>query len=311
MILAFLTFLTAILMEGIGSYMSVVGWNSILVGDWVVIALFVVLDLAKIISVSFLYQTWREIKKTWRAYLVFAVVFLMVLTSAGSFGYLSSSFQQAISPNKEITLQIQTAEKEKEQLLAEKKQLTDSKIKIEDQIAKLPSENVSGRARLIANFKEESRVINNKLAKIDPKIEELNKTILTNSSSQIQKDVHIGPIVYFAKAFDIPVEKVVTYAILSVIFVFDPLAVSLILAGNFLIARRKNKPAENLPILQDEEPRVNQQALKSFRKKASKKKEEDIRKEIENEILDEVKVVLDEELPKVAPEAEKKTSVDS
>jgi hypothetical protein len=67
MILALLTFITALLMEGIGSYMSVVGWNSILVGDWVVIALFVVLDIAKIISVSFLYQTWTEIKKTWRA----------------------------------------------------------------------------------------------------------------------------------------------------------------------------------------------------------------------------------------------------
>ena len=50
MILMLLTFLTALLLEGIGSYMSVVGWNSLLVGDWVVIALFVALDLAKIKS---------------------------------------------------------------------------------------------------------------------------------------------------------------------------------------------------------------------------------------------------------------------
>ena len=61
MILAIITILTAFLMEGIGSYMSVVGWASLLVGDWVVIALFIILDLAKIVTVSFLYQTWKEI----------------------------------------------------------------------------------------------------------------------------------------------------------------------------------------------------------------------------------------------------------
>lgn len=309
MILAFLTFLTAFLMEGIGSYMSVVGWNSLLAGDWVVIALFVVLDLAKIVSVSFLYQTWREIKKTWRAYLVFAVVFLMVLTSAGSFGYLSSSFQQAMAPNKEVTLQLQSATSERDRLLLEKKQLTESKTKIEDQIAKLPDNSVSGRSRLIANFREETRGINSKVAKIDSRLEQLNATVLEQSKSQLQKDVHVGPIVYFANAFDMSVEKVVSIAILSIIFVFDPLAVSLILAGNFLVARRKNKPSVVAPILQDEsvDPPVNQKALKTFRKKASpKKKEEEIRKEIENEILEDVKAVLDEELPK-APEAEKKT----
>lgn len=301
MILAFLTFLTAFLMEGIGSYMSVVGWNSILVGDWVVIALFVVLDLAKLVSVSFLYQTWKDIKKTWRAYLVFAVVFLMVLTSAGSFGYLSSSFQQAMAPNKEVTLQLQTATTERDRLLAEKKQLTESKIKIENQIAKLPDNSVSGRSRLIANFKEETRGINSKVTKIDTRLEELNKTILEQSSSQLQKDVHVGPIVYFANAFDMSIEKVVSIAILSIIFVFDPLAVSLILAGNFLLVRRKNGFSDTSILLAE-----NSKSIKKSRKNTQnivKKKEAEIRQEVEKEILDEVKAVLDEELPK----AEKKT----
>lgn len=300
MILAFLTFLTAVLMEGIGSYMSVVGWNSILVGDWVVISLFIVLDLAKIISVSFLYQTWGEIKKTWRAYLVFAVVFLMVLTSAGSFGYLSSSFQQAIAPNKEVTLQLQSAQLERDKLEAEKKQLTASKIKIEDQIAKLPDNSVSGRSRLIANFREETRGINIKVTKIDSRLEELNKIVLEQSKTQLQKDTHIGPIVYFANAFDIPIEKVVSIAILSIIFVFDPLAVSLILAGNFLINRRKNNISGSLPILQNIRP----QRLK--KKKQVKKPQTEIKKETEDEILEEVKTMLDQE-PSKAAEAEKKT----
>ncbi len=240
MILIFLTFLTALLMEGIGSYMSVIGWNSILVGDWIIISLFVVLDLAKIISVSFLYQTWGEIKQAWRAYLIFAVTFLMILTSAGSFGYLSSSFQKAIAPNKEISLQIQSAQTERDKLEIEKNQLITSKTKIEDQIAKLPDNFVSGRTRLIQNFKEETRGINDKISKIDSRLEELNKTILNQSTTQLQKDTHIGPIVYFSNAFNIPIEKVVSIAILSIIFVFDPLAISLILAGNFLIMRKKN-----------------------------------------------------------------------
>jgi hypothetical protein len=242
MILALLTFLTALLMEGIGSYMSVVGWNSILLGDFVIIALFIVLDLAKIISVSFVYQTWNVINKTLRSYFVFAVVFLMLLTSAGSFGYLSSSFQTAVQPNKQNIIQLEASKTEREQLMQEKKQLTDSKIKIENQIAKLPDENVAGRTRLIANFKEETRNINTKVNKIDSRLEQLNKTVVETSTKQIEKDAHIGPIVYIANTFNIPLETVVTYAILSIIFVFDPLAIALILAGNFLIASRKKKP---------------------------------------------------------------------
>lgn len=239
MILMFLTFLTALLLEGIGSYMSVVGWNSLLVGDWVVIALFVALDLAKIISVSFLYQTWAEIKKMWRAYMVFAVLFLMVLTSAGSFGYLTSAFQKASEPNNLVSMQLDQSSTERDQLLAEKKQLTDSKIKIYDQIAKLPSDSVAGRARLIANFREETRQINSRTNKINSRLDELNKTIITSSSTKLQKDSHIGPVVYISKTFNVPLEKVVTYAILSIIFVFDPLVISLIIAGNFLFDRRK------------------------------------------------------------------------
>lgn len=272
MILALITFITAILMEGIGSYMSVVGWNSILIGDWVVIALFVVLDLAKIVSISFLYQTWTEIKKTWRAYLVFAVVFLMVLTSAGSFGYLSSSFQQAIQPNKEITLQLQTAQSERNLLLEEKKQLVDSKTKIEDQIAKLPNDSVGGRERLINKFREETRLINNKVAKLDKRADELNKIILDSSKDQLKKDTHIGPIVYFANAFDIPIEKVVSVAILSIIFVFDPLAMSLVLAGNFLISRHKKHKGKPAPIIDElvtEEPQIH--PIKRAAKKVKQK----------------------------------------
>jgi hypothetical protein len=291
MILALITFITAILMEGIGSYMSVVGWNSILIGDWVVIALFVVLDLAKIVSISFLYQTWTEIKKTWRAYLVFAVVFLMVLTSAGSFGYLSSSFQQAIQPNKEITLQLQTAQVERTQLQDEKKQLVDSKTKIEDQIAKLPNDSVGGRERLINKFREETRLINNKVAKIDKRVEELNKTVLESSKDQLKKDTHIGPIVYFANAFDIPLEKVVSIAILSIIFVFDPLAMSLVLAGNFLIARHKKHKGKPAPIIDE---LVNDEPVIHPIKKAVKKEK------IKPEVVETAVIVPPE--PVVEPE---------
>ena len=310
MFLIFLTFLTAFLMEGIGSYMSVVGWNSILVGDWVVISLFIVLDLAKIVALSFLYQTWTEIKKTWRAYLTFAVVFLMILTSAGSFGYLSSSFQQAIAPNKQLSITLDAAKTQRESLQAEKKQLTESKIKIENQIAKLPDDTVGGRARLIANFAPEQKIINAKMAKIDTKLETLDKSVEENSKVEVQKDTHIGPIVYFAKAFDWPLEKVVTWAILSIIFVFDPLAMSMVLAGNFLLLRRKNKATVKSinPMMESivKNAPMDEEALKKK-----------WRKEVEEEILDDVKAVLDEEpvqQPEVSdpnlevePPAEKKT----
>ena len=91
-----------------------------------------------------------------------AVVVLMLITSSGAFGYLSAAFQQALQPNKELAVQVDSVKRELAILQPEKQSLTASKERIDVQIANLPNESVRGRQRLMASFKPEQDRINSR-----------------------------------------------------------------------------------------------------------------------------------------------------
>ena len=234
-----LIFLTAILMEAIGTYISVFGLGALFAGDPVIITMAIILDVTKLVTVSFLYQYWEHIKPVFKYYLLSAVLILMTITSAGSFGYLSSAFQRAVQPVMEIALKIDSYKHERETLTAEKDELIKQRTDIDKQIAQLPHEYVKGRQKLIASFKPEEDSIRSRLGVITKRTDELSTQILQVQNENIDKEVHAGPIVYVAKAFDISIEQASKWVIFIIIFVFDPLAVSNILAGNFLIKRRR------------------------------------------------------------------------
>jgi hypothetical protein len=90
--------LAALSMEIIGSYISIVGLSSVFDKDPIILAMVVSLDVAKIVTVSFVYRNWRDLNIAMRSYMAAAVVVLMMLTSTGLFGYLSSAFMGTITP---------------------------------------------------------------------------------------------------------------------------------------------------------------------------------------------------------------------
>lgn len=229
-------------MEAIGTYISVFGLGALFAGDIVILTMAVILDVAKIVTVSFLYQYWDDIKSIMKYYLLAAVIILMTVTSVGAFGYLSGSFQKAISPNTESTLQIDSLKQERDSLVAEKDQLNNQRADINKQIAQLPTDAVKGRRALIASFKPETNRISERLIVITHKVDDLNTKVLKDESENISKSVHVGPILYVAKAFNITVEDASKWIIMTIIFVFDPLAIMLILAGNFLVKRKELEP---------------------------------------------------------------------
>lgn len=248
--------LTALLMEGIGSYISVVGLSSLFAGDMIILAMAVILDVAKITSVSFLYQYWSEIKTAMKSYLTAAVLVLMLITSAGAFGYLSGAFQKAIQPNYEVALRVESYKKEQTGLLEEKKQLTEEQAKFNQQLAGLPAEFVAGRQRLIKSFKPEQDRIRARLDLVTKRTDELRALVLKTESENLEKDVHAGPITYVSKAFGVSMEDASKWIILTIIFVFDPLAIMLVIAANFLIKRRKDQK-DSQPTPPDEPKKVD------------------------------------------------------
>jgi hypothetical protein len=147
----------------------------------------------------------------------------------GAFGFLSGEFQKAMAGAGQQTIKIQALTEEQARLQKRKEQ-------IDKQIADLPSTYSRGRVTVINGFKEETKRINDRLAKID---EELPALKIEN----IDKSVKIGPILYVAEAFGTTPEIAVKWVILTIIFVFDPLAIALLLAGNFLLMQREEKKA--------------------------------------------------------------------
>ena len=246
------------MMEAIGTYISVVGLGALFAGDIIILIMAGVLDIAKIVSVSFIFQYWEKIKVIMRYYMLVAVIILMTITSAGAFGYLSGAFQKAVQPGQETSLKVDSYKHERDQLIDEKKQLSTQRADIDKQIAQLPQEFVRGRQKLISSFKPESDRISGRLIVITKRVDELNAQVLKVESENIDKEVHVGPIIYVAKAFNISVEQASKWIILTIIFVFDPLAVILIVAGNFLVKLRgeskEDGPKESLKDIKLDEP---------------------------------------------------------
>lgn len=237
-------------MEGIGTYISVVGLSSLFAGDFVIILMAIIFDVAKITSVTFLYQNWKDVSRPMKYYMTVAVLILMLITSGGAFGYLSAAFQRSVQPNVEAALKVDSFAAQQSDLLVEKKQLTDLKLSINNQIAAVTASDKA--RRLITSLKPELDQTNKRLAVLNAQIDDMRAKSLAAKTDNLEKDVHTGPIIYVSKAFGLSVEDVSKYIILIIVSVFDTLAVVLLLAANFLIKAGK-KAEEAIP---EPEPEV-------------------------------------------------------
>ena len=238
MLFATLVFISAFLIESIGSYISIVGLSALFSTNPVIITLALSLDIAKVITVSFLYKQWKNIPRTMKYYMTAAAAILMIITSSGAAGYLSAEFQKAIIPTKGSEIQVKA-------MTEEKTRLESRKVEIDKQISQLPPENVRGRQKLQKQFAGELDHINTRIVEIDQELPKLQM-------EQVDVNAHAGPILYIAQAFDTTVESAVKYVILLIIFVFDPLAVALIIAGNFLLDQKRKEEKDSINAKLDE-----------------------------------------------------------
>ena len=229
-----LTFFAALLLEGLGSLVSVIGISLLFGGNWIIIALALALDIAKIVTISLLYTYWKTLSKLMKTYALIAAAVTMTITSSGAAGYLAGEFQKAIIGTKEGDLKVNVLKEQQAKYQARKQQ-------IDDQIAALPTKTtVNQRLRLMNGFKAEQKSLDEKISQIDKELPE-------QQLKQIGTEAKAGPIVAISKAFKIPVEEAIWWVIGMIIFVFDPMAVFLIISGNFLWAKRKELKVVEAP----------------------------------------------------------------
>jgi hypothetical protein len=229
MFLVWVTFLTAFFVEALGTLVSVKGASSFFGGNVIIIALVLALDIGKIVLVSFAYQYWQSMKWLMKMIAIPMIAVMMVFTSGSAAGFLSGEFQKAMAGNKEVSVKVDALKQEQTKLELRKKQ-------IDDQIANLPSTATRSRVAVMKQFDAEQKRISDRIVEID-------RELPTLQVSQITSEAKAGPIIEMAKVFGISTEEAVRYVILLIIFVFDPLAVFLILAGNFMLAQRSNPKA--------------------------------------------------------------------
>ena len=211
------------------AYFSVAGIASIFAYNYLAaMILGISLEAGKISVAVYLYRFWALLPPLFKSILVGFMVLLMFITSVGIFGFLSQGYQKTSEEHRILLLELSNLEQEYEV----KKQRT---VTLNSQIQQLPGNDVMGRIRLSREFSYEQEEIRDRLAVIEPRIQQLKLKSLGYESQ-------IGPISYVAKMLHSPQDTIVFYAILMLVFVADPLAVTLTVACNMALLRFLDHP---------------------------------------------------------------------
>lgn len=228
MILILLLAAAAFFLAIAAGFFSIVGLATTYAGSFAaVVALGSTIEFGKLVAVSFLYRFWHQISLAFKSTLIVMVFIVMIITSLGTFGFLTQANQTDMVGLKQTTMT-------QSLLQEEEARLTTRKLQIDQQIAQLSPDDVSGRVRLNRQFKDEIKEINTRLPLIAKEKAELSR-------SQIKQQADIGPLVVIAKSLGLDIDIATTWFTLLLVAVFDPLAVILTLCTNIAVADRQRK----------------------------------------------------------------------
>jgi len=242
--MVFITLLafSAFSIAAVAGYFSIYGLASIFSGWFFeIIAMGVALEMGKLVAASYLYRYWNDITRSARTYLFSAIFVLMLITSAGIFGFLSQGYQQDTLSLKQQEQRISLLQHEQEELIDFKNENIARKKQIDDDIASLPNNYITARQRLLKTFGPELEIIKEDIAKYTTQINDKTLKISAIKQEKLINEVHIGPIIFIAKAFNTETDEAVKWLIFMLIFAFDPLAVMLTLATNKVLIIRQQE----------------------------------------------------------------------
>ena len=248
MILTICTLFTALAISAVAAFYSIVGLMAIFSASAMSIAVMgIVLEVGKLITASWLYQNWKRVPLLLKSYLTIAVVVLMFITSMGIFGYLSKAHIDQGKGVAEIYLKVERVDNriqtERNTILRYEKQLTNLDTALNKYLdLGAVSKGLAKREEQEPERKELVSLINKAQEKIDLLLTERAEYQLQINSFEVE----IGPIKYISaiiygdKALDY-IDTAVRAVILILVFVFDPLAVLLIVSANMSFAEYSEK----------------------------------------------------------------------
>ena len=261
--------LSAIAVSGSAAFYSVFGLSKLFAGaSTQVIIMAGSLEFAKLVVASLLYQYWDTINKFLRFYLGIACFILILITSGGIYGFLSGAYQSTATQSELLDKSLMILnqkqvrfEEQKEDLKIEKQELTksisDLRIALSNPVQVQYVDKESGTL-ITTSSSSARRALQNELTlattsrdginiKIEAVMDSINRTDMTLLDKEISNEAEseLGPLKYLAETTGKPMNEVVNWFLLLIIFVFDPLAIALVVAANMAFAQIK----KNIPVV--------------------------------------------------------------
>ena len=223
--------LSALLIAGSAAFFSVFGLSKLFAGATLAVIIMAgSLEFGKIIGASFLYRYWNSIANWLKVYMTVGVITLVGITSAGIFGFLSNAYQGATIEFEKQSTTLLYKEDRLEQLEEDKIYL---KQELEQSVNSLPDNYPTAKRKLREEYNPKVLELNDEILDIKQDISDLKVEL-------VETGVDVGPAIYLARAFDTDIDTVVKFFIFILIFVFDPMAISLVIAYNVVVRKENN-----------------------------------------------------------------------
>ena len=254
--------LSALSVSASAAFYSVTGLSMLFAGAGLAVMIMAAsLEVAKLVIASLLYQYRKTLPKLLKIYLTIAAGVLILITSAGIYGYLSTAYQKTADQTSIVESKITALESKKklfeetrDNILKEKQsiailqgtlsqasttQYTDKKGNLVVRSNNAAIRNIESASKSNEKLSAKIDVVNDSIFSLESKILEVK----TKSTAESE----LGPLKYLSQLTGVAMDRIINWYILVIIFVFDPLAIALVIAANFAFAqliRRKETPLE-------------------------------------------------------------------
>ena len=283
-IFPFIIALTALAVSASAAFYSVSGLSKLFAGAaFAVIIMAASLEVAKLVIASLLYQYRKNLPRLLKYYLSVACLILILITSMGIYGFLSAAYQETAALAGNIDSQIALIETKRDNVKEQLAIYSDEKTSINSAVSDLRS----GLSNNVIQYKDKEtgqlitttssstrRALEKQLdqaierqTEINSRVDNLNQQLFdyeteiveVTSSNNVAGE--LGPLKYLSGLTGKPMDQIINILLLVIIFVFDPLAIALVIAANFAFEQLKPKKVmkeENTILIHEEDPDPNE-----------------------------------------------------
>ena len=260
--------LSALSVSASAAFYSVSGLSKLFAGaTFAVIVMAASLEVAKLVIASLLYQYRKTIPRFLKYYLSLSCLILILITSMGIYGFLSAAYQETAAKAGNIDSQIGLIETKRNNVSEQLAIYRDEKSSINEAVSNLRSglsnnviqyTDTSGNV-LTTTSSSTRRALEKQLdqavdrqTEINIRVDNLNEQLFNYETEIVEVTNNnniageLGPLKYLSGLTGLPMDRIINYLLLTIIFVFDPLAIALVIAANFAFEQLRIKTKKNI-----------------------------------------------------------------